>query len=109
MKSNIPRFLVVLIGGFLLAGCASRSQHAVTVTPSGEVMLPDREDHVRREQAGLSGVVPYSWSKGYWTFEDGHWVWVPGQWLQPVNSANWVEGHWEHATDGWVWVPGHPA
>jgi hypothetical protein len=78
------------------------------VTPSGQVMVPDPDAASRCEKAGMSGVGPYAWNKGYWTFGESRWVWIPGKWLEPVNSANWVEGHWERGTYGWVWVPGHP-
>ena len=78
MKSMIVQCLMLFAGSILLAGCASHSQPAVTVTPNGQVMAPNPQDDVRHEKSGMSGVGPYALSKGYWVLEGGRWVWVPG-------------------------------
>ena len=110
MKRNTRYWvMLILLSGFLLAGCATHSEHAVTVAPSGEVLVADPHADIRRELAGVSGSGPYGWSKGYWTFQNGRWIWVPGSWEEPSNSANWIDGHWERTTDRWIWIPGHAA
>ena len=78
MKRKTQHWVVlILVSGFLFAGCATHSEHAVTVAPNGEVLVADRQSDVRRELAGVSGSGPYGWAKGYWTFQNGRWIWVP--------------------------------
>jgi hypothetical protein len=108
MKRNISQWMLMgLFAGFLFAGCATRSDHAVTVGPNGQVMVADPQDRVRRELADVSGSGPYGWIKGYWTYMNSRWIWVPGRWEVPSNAGNWIDGHWDRGVDGWIWIPGH--
>lgn len=49
----------------------------------------------------------YTWSPGYWAWENDRHVWVEGHWVEERPHAHWVPDHWEKQDPHWHFVAGH--
>jgi len=109
MKGEILTLMGMgVLGAMLLVGCATHSTQPVVVTPTGQVVVPQKPPRPKQETMGPRPGLAYVWAPGYWTYHDTRWVWVPGEWQPPPRAgATWVAGHWDKVPGGWVWTAGH--
>ena len=110
MKREILRLvLLVTVGSFFVAGCAShRYEPVVSTTPTGEVIVTQAPPAPRQEVITTAPSTQHVWVQGYWMYRNGRWVWIPGHYeARPRVNANYVAGHWDRTSRGWVWTPGH--
>lgn len=87
--------MAVVLGGWLLTGCAAHVAYVETAPPAARVEArPAR---------------PYRmavWIPGHWAWRHGHYMWIKGHWEKARRGHRYVPGHWEKRRRGWIWIEG---
>jgi hypothetical protein len=94
-------FAAGLLGGSLLAGCATTMN---TPNPYPPVPPPTAEVIPKPPVSAE----PLVWQPGFWDWNGGGYVWLPGRYVSTAGHGTLFQmGYWQLTSSGWVWVRAH--
>jgi len=95
--TSTARFLPLLAGVAILAGCAYPTRTVVVAGPP-----PPPAEYIP-----ASPGPGYYWVRGHYAWREGRYVWIGGHYVARRANGVWVEGHYENRPGGYVWVEGY--